>query len=58
MELLEKINGAREYILSKENRKIDLAIVLGSGLGGIVKDIKNATIIKYKDIPGFPESTV
>lgn len=58
MELLEKINGAREYILSKENGNFDLAIVLGSGLGGIVKDIKNATIIKYKDIPGFPESTV
>lgn len=58
MNLLEKINEAKEYILSVEKRKIDIAIILGTGLGSITEDIQNKTVIKYKDIPEFPVSTV
>ncbi|MFD3157374.1 purine-nucleoside phosphorylase [Haloimpatiens sp. FM7330] len=58
MNLLEKINKAKEYIYSIDNSKIDSAIILGSGLGSIVDDIDNKKVIKYKDIPGFPVSTV
>ncbi|MEI3434390.1 MAG: hypothetical protein V8R26_05205 [Clostridia bacterium] len=32
--------------------------MLGSGLGGLAKEIKNETVIKYKHIPNFPVSTV
>jgi len=36
----------------------DVAIVLGSGLGGLADDIEQATRIAYRDIPGFPTATV
>uniref|UniRef100_A0A8C4Z1N9 purine-nucleoside phosphorylase n=1 Tax=Gadus morhua TaxID=8049 RepID=A0A8C4Z1N9_GADMO len=35
-----------------------LAIVCGSGLGGLAKTIKDPVILKYQDIPNFPQSTV
>lgn len=35
-----------------------LALVLGSGLGGLVKEIENATHFAYSDLPDFPHSTV
>ncbi len=34
------------------------AIVLGSGLGGLARRVKRATVIPYAEIPGFPPSTV
>lgn len=40
------------------NKKPKTAIILGSGLGPIGEEIQNPTIIKYKDIKGFPQSTV
>ena len=36
----------------------EIAIVLGSGLGVLKNDIQNKVVIEYKDIPGFPVSTV
>lgn len=35
----------------------DLALVLGSGLGGLAEEIQNAVTIPYRDVPGFPVST-
>lgn len=35
-----------------------VAIVLGSGLGGLVTSVEDAVVIPYADIPGFPEPTV
>ncbi len=39
-------------------KKPKIAIVLGSGLGVLSEDITNKVVISYKDIPGFPVSTV
>lgn len=58
VELLERINKSKEYIQSRFNKKIDTAIILGTGLGSIVNDIEDKVIIEYKDIPEFPVSTV
>ncbi|MBC2396555.1 purine-nucleoside phosphorylase [Clostridium tetanomorphum] len=58
MNLIEKVKEAKEYIQSIDSSKFDIAIILGTGLGSIVKDIENKKIIKYKDIPNFPVSTV
>ena len=38
--------------------KPEIGIVLGSGLGVLKEDIQNKIVIEYKDIPGFPISTV
>lgn len=35
-----------------------VAIVLGSGLGGLVDRLADAVTIPYRDLPGFPELTV
>jgi purine-nucleoside phosphorylase len=58
MDLLERINAAKEFIIKKYTGKIDIAIILGSGLGSIVNDVQNKIIIKYEEIPEFPVSTV
>lgn len=36
----------------------EIAIVLGSGLGGYEQKLQDARFISYADIPGFPVSTV
>jgi purine-nucleoside phosphorylase len=36
----------------------EIAIILGSGLGGLADEIENAVRVDYADIPGFPEATV
>jgi purine-nucleoside phosphorylase len=36
----------------------DVAIILGTGLGGLAGEVNVATSIPYGDIPGFPLSTV
>ena len=53
-----KINEACDYIKSVYNEPIDIAIILGSGLGPLANEIENPIIIDYKDIPHFPVSTI
>ncbi|VWL85232.1 purine-nucleoside phosphorylase [Oceanivirga miroungae] len=54
-----RVLESKEYIrnIIKEE-KIDLAIILGSGLGKITDIFENKVVIPYKDIPGFPQITV
>ena len=35
----------------------ELALVLGSGLGGLADRIEDAVVLPYSDVPGFPRST-
>ena len=51
----KSVNFIKEKI---GERKPKIAIILGSGLGVLSDDITNKIIISYKDIPGFPVSTV
>lgn len=46
-----------EYIRSVTDFRPDIAIVLGSGLGGLADEIDAEKIINYSDIPDFPVST-
>lgn len=58
-DLMKKLEQARDYINSRTNNlKIEVGIVLGSGLGNMAEQIDNPIIIDYKDIPNFPVSTV
>lgn len=54
----ELVKESADYISSKVNAKADVAVILGSGLGGIVDVIENKEIIPYKEIPNFPHSSV
>ena len=44
-------------IAAKTRRKPKIAVILGSGLGGLAKDVQEATRISYAEIPGFKRST-
>jgi len=35
-----------------------VGVILGSGLGALADELVDATVIRYADIPGFPQSTV
>ena len=55
---LEAVSAARDVVRSRFSRAPDVAIVLGTGLGGLAKEIVAEATIDYHDIPGFPLSTV
>lgn len=54
----EKAQEAAEFIRSKYEKEIKVAVVLGSGLGLFADDIENAVKIPYEEIPHFQRSTV
>ncbi len=56
--MLEKIKATATFINEKVKRPIDAGIILGSGLGGLVKEIEIELTIPYSQIPDFPVSTV
>ena len=56
--MLEKIKATSSYILERTKFNSDIAIILGTGLGGLVKEIEIEHIIPYSEIPNFPVSTV
>jgi purine-nucleoside phosphorylase len=55
---LERANEAASVVRARFSGVPDVAIVLGTGLGGLAKRIETPTAIEYGDIPGFPLSTV
>lgn len=54
----KRIDAAHEYLSSVINKRPQLCVVLGSGLGGYADTIEGAQAVSYKDIDGFPQSTV
>lgn len=46
------------YIRSKFDTEGAIGIILGSGLGNMADEIRDVTVIPYKDIPNFPVTTV
>jgi purine-nucleoside phosphorylase len=56
--IYEKAQEAAQFIKSKFDREIQVALVLGSGLGGFADEIENAVKISYEEIPHFARSTV
>jgi purine-nucleoside phosphorylase len=56
--LKRRINEARRHVRSKTSLRPDVAIILGTGLGGLAREIKRAVRIPYNAIPHFPVSSV
>lgn len=56
--MLDKIKETTEFIRAKTGATPEYGIVLGSGLGGLVREIAIEHALEYKDIPHFPVSTV
>ncbi len=59
--LWEKAEKAARFIRREAGlggRRLDAAVVLGSGLGELADEIGEPAVIPYRDIPHFPRSTV
>lgn len=56
--LLSMINETLEVIRKKTTNEYEVGIVLGTGLGGLVREIEVEHEIEYGDLPHFPLSTV
>lgn len=56
--MLKQIQNTASLILEHTKFKPEIGIILGSGLGGLAENIDIKASIEYKDIPGFPVSTV
>ena len=54
----EKLQSCLKAVREKTDFVPEVALVLGSGLGNYAENIKIEGEIEYKDIPGFPVSTV
>lgn len=57
--MFEKIKAAAEYIQQQTNHfSPAVGIILGTGLGDLVNDVKVEYELDYQDIPDFPISTL
>ena len=54
----DRIQDAVDYLRTRIDGKPQIGIILGSGLGPLVNVLEQTVEIDYKDIPGFPETTV
>lgn len=55
---MQEIDAIVEAIRQRTALQPKVAIILGSGLSGLAESVQNATIIPYKELPGWPLSTV
>lgn len=57
-QVLKKINDSVQSIRNITDIKPELAIILGTGLGGLAENIEESVVIPYEKIDNFPISTV
>lgn len=58
MGVYEKLEDCCRYIRGKTDFRPQVALVLGSGLGNYAERIKVESVVDYREIEGFPVSTV
>ena len=56
--LLNKIKESSAYLMKHGFEDSEIGIVLGTGLGSFLNEIKIAKSIPYNEIPNFPSATV
>jgi purine-nucleoside phosphorylase len=56
--LFDRIQAAAEVVRARSTLVPEVGIVLGTGLGGLVREITVEAEVPYESIPGFPLSTV
>ena len=58
MTLYDQVQEAAAYIRARAARQPAIAIILGSGLGDLAHDVRDAIALPYAEIPHFLQSTV
>jgi purine-nucleoside phosphorylase len=56
--LFGQIQAAADAIRDRSDLRPEVAIILGTGLGGLTDELEVQESIPYQEIPGFPLSTV
>jgi purine-nucleoside phosphorylase len=57
-DLYDQIERARSALTARGGVRPRVALILGSGLGGLADELAAAVVAPYAEIPGFPRSTV
>jgi purine-nucleoside phosphorylase len=57
-DLVRRIRESAEAVRSHTEIRPRVAVILGTGLGGLADEIEAESIIPYAEIPGFPVPTV
>ncbi len=55
---MSEVSAAVDFIRGKTQLTPELGIILGTGMGNLAKEVSDATVIDYAEIPNFPVSTV
>jgi purine-nucleoside phosphorylase len=55
---IKDIDKAANYLTKRIKCSPIVGLVLGSGLGGLAEDVKDAVILPYCEIPNWPVSTI
>ncbi len=56
--IFDRAQTSARYIRERIERDIDVAVVLGSGLGAFAETLEDAVVVPYEEIPDFERSTV
>ncbi|MGH7513096.1 MAG: purine-nucleoside phosphorylase [Gemmatimonadales bacterium] len=56
--LFDRVQAAAEVVRRRAALLPEVGIILGTGLGGLAREVAVETEVPYADIPGFPLSTV
>ena len=56
--LRSMIDEAVRHLRTRTAMQPSVGIILGTGLGGLVREIRAEVVVEYEDIPHFPVSTV
>ena len=57
-DLQDRIDAAAAVVRERSSLRPEVGIILGTGLGGLAREIAVEAAIPYDHIPGFPLSTV
>ena len=58
MDIQEELQASADYLRERGVGEVDVAIVLGTGLGGLVSEIDEVLAFNYSQIPHIPVATV
>ena len=53
-----RVSEAADALRTRLPKTPDLAVVLGSGLGGVADELADAAVCPYESIPHWPRSAV
>lgn len=56
--IFDRAQTSARFIRERINAEIDVAVVLGSGLGAFAETLEGKVIVSYEEIPDFARSTV